>query len=148
MHWMDKKSILDLAEKHGLITVSLGTYHKWCDKNIACGPLEWFSYFKDAACVVTDTFHGSIAAMTNHCNVAVFIRQSINAFKLSSLLEVTGLQEQRLSAVTEAELERVLSTPINYSDVDQRIDTLAAESGTYLKTALERAEHGEHHQTN
>lgn len=136
------------AKKHGLITVSLGTYHKWCDKNLVCGPLEWYSYFKDAACVVTDTFHGSVTAIKNHCNVAVLIRQSINVFKLSSLLESAGLQERRLLAVTEAELERVLSKPIHYPAVDQRIGALAAESGSYLKTALERAAHGEYHQAN
>ena len=136
------------AKKHGLITVSVGTYHKWCDKNLVCGPLEWYSYFKDAACVVTDTFHGAVVSMKNHCNVAVFIRQSINAFKLQSLLEVTGLQDRRLSAVTKEELERVLAKQIDYSSVDSRINALAAESGEYLKNALERVAHGEHHKAN
>lgn len=136
------------ARKHGLTTVSLGTYHKWCDKNLVCGPLEWYSYFKDAACVVTDTFHGSVVAMKNHCNVAIFIRQSINAFKLQSLLEVTGLRQRRLSAVTLEELERVLAEKIDYPAVDSRIAQLAAESGNYLKNALERVSHGEHHKAN
>ena len=136
------------AKKHGLMTVSAGTYHKWCDRNLVCGPLEWYSYFKDAACVVTDTFHGSVVAMKNHCNTAVFIRQSINAFKLSSLLEVTGLQARRLEAVTEAELERVLSKPIDYAETDRRIQALAAESGDYLKNALERAANGEYQSKN
>ena len=136
------------AKKHGLITVSLGTYHSWCDRNIVCGPLEWYTYFKDAACVVTDTFHGSVVAMKNHCNVAVFIRQSINTFKLESLLNDTGLQTRRLSAVTEDELERIMQEKIDYSSVDQRIAALAEESGVYLKTALERAEHGEHRKAN
>ena len=136
------------AKKHGLITVSMGTYHKWCDRNIVCGPLEWFSYFKNAACVVTDTFHGSVVAMKNHSNVAVFIRQSINAFKLSSLLEVTGLQARRLETVTAAALERVLSRPIDYAETDRRIQALAAESGNYLKNALERVAHGEYQPKN
>ena len=136
------------AKKHGLITVSIGTYHKWCDKNIVCGPLEWYSYFKDAACVVTDTFHGSVVAMKNHCNVAVFVRQSINAFKLESLLDVAGLSNRRLNEVTEPELERVLSKQVDYPSVDERIAALAEESGKYLKNALERVEHGEHHKTN
>ena len=141
-------AIRSYAKKHGLITVSVGTYHKWCDKNLVCGPLEWYSYFKDAACVVTDTFHGSVVAMKNHCNVAVFIRQSINAFKLQSLLEVAGLQDRRLSAVTEEELERVLAKQIDYSSVDSGIADLAAESGEYLKNALERVANGEHHKAN
>lgn len=136
------------AKKHGLITVSAGTYHKWCDRNIVCGPLAWYSYFRDAACVVTDTFHGAVVSMKNHCNVAVFIRQSINAFKLESLLEVTGLQDRRLASVSEKELERVLSAPINYLETDERIAALAEKSGRYLTEALERVAHGEYHQAN
>ena len=138
-------AIRTYAKKRGLITVSAGTYHKWCDRNIVCGPLEWYSYFKNAACVVTDTFHGAVVSIKNHCNVAVFIRQSLNAFKLQSLLEVAGLQDRRLLAVTEQELERVLNEPIDYPSVDSRISDLAAESGDYLKNALERVEHGEYH---
>ena len=144
----ERAAIRAYAKKHGLITVSLGTYHKWCDRNLVCGPLEWYSYFKDAACVVTDTFHGSVVAMKNHCDVAVFIRQKLNASKLGSLLEVTGLQARRLNAVVEEELERVLSAPIDYPAVDRRIEALAAESGAYLKDALERAKHGEYHKAN
>ena len=133
------------AKKHGLITVSAGTYHKWCDRNIVCGPLDWYSYFKNAVCVVTDTFHGAVVSIKNHCNVAVFIRQSLNAFKLESLLEVTGLKDRRLAAVSEAELERVLSASTDAQATDKRIAVLAEESGGYLKEALERVEHGEYH---
>lgn len=134
------------ANKHGLITVSAGTYHAWCDKNIACDPEEWYNYFKGAACVVTDTFHGSVVAMKNHCRVAVFIRKRINAFKLESLLEVTGMKERRLNAITEAELERVLSAPIDYDETDERIRRLAQSSGEYLKDAIKRVENGEYKQ--
>ena len=136
------------AKKHGLLTVSVGTYHGWCDRNIACGPLEWFQYFRNAACVVTDTFHGSVVSMKNHCRVAVFIRQSINAFKLQSLLDVTGMKDRQLAAITEEELERVLSQPVDYGETDRRIGQLAEQSGRYLKNALERVEHGEHLQNN
>lgn len=136
------------AKKHGLITVSAGTYHAWCDRNISCGPVEWFRYFKEAACVVTDTFHGSVVSMKNHCNTAIFIRRSINAFKLESLLNVTGMDARRLNAITEDELERVLSTPIDYAETDRRIGMLAENSGAYLKNALERVKNGEYKQAN
>lgn len=126
------------AKKKGLLTVSLGTYHKWCDRNIVCSAEAWYAYFKDADCVVTDTFHGSVTAMKNHCNVAVFIRESINAFKLRSLLAETGLSDRTLNAVSTDELERVLSTPIDYADVDARIQAMAERSGNYLTDALEK----------
>ena len=136
------------AHKNGLLTVSVGTYHKWCDRNIVCNPLEWYSYFKGASCVVTDTFHGSVVAMKNHCSMAVFIRQTINAFKLESLLNVTGLQARRLHAVSENELDRVFSETIDYQEVDRRIADDADFSGAFLKDALERTPHGEHHKAN
>ncbi len=131
-------AIKSYAKKHKLITVSAGTYHKWCDKNIVCNAEEWYSYFKNAECVVTDTFHGSVVAMKNHCNVAVFIRKSINAFKLKSLLEVTGMQDRQLENLTTDCLESVLSKDIDYNKVDKNIEEIAQESGRYLNDALER----------
>lgn len=131
------------AKTHGLITVSLGTYHSWCDRNIVCSAEEWFGYFRDADCVVTDTFHGSVVAMKNHCNVAVFIRESINAFKLRSLLEETGMTGRRLDAITKEDLEAVLSRSIDYEAVDAKIDKMSMSSEAYLKEALEDV-HGKH----
>lgn len=125
------------AKKHGLLTVSLGTYHSWCDRNIVCDAESWYGLFADAACVVTDTFHGSVVAMKNHCNVAVFVRESINRFKLESLLAETGMEDRRLEAITEENLETVLSRRIDYPAVDSRIARLAGNSEAYLKAALE-----------
>ena len=138
---VDKEEIYNIkyyAKKHRLITVSLGTYHKWCDKNIVCNAQEWYSYFKYAECVVTDTFHGSVVAIKNHCNVAVFIRESINAFKLESLLKETGLQSRRLKKVSVKNLEYVLSQPIDYEKVDKNIEDALIVSKQYLSKALEQ----------
>ena len=132
------QNIKEYAKRHGLITVSLGTYHKWCDKNIVCNAKEWYSYFKDAQCVITDTFHGSIVAIKNHCNVAVFIRESINAFKLESLLIETGLQKRRLNQITVENLEFILSEKIDYEKVDKMINNLLITSKQYLKSSLEK----------
>lgn len=130
-------AIRSYAKKHGLITISLGTYHGWCDRNVVCDAESWYGYFAEAECVITDTFHGSVVAMKNHCNVAVFIRESINAFKLRSLLAETGLEDRRLEAVTEGNLEQVLSQAINYAEVDRRINRMTEASERYLKSALE-----------
>ena len=140
-HMVDPAEVAALkayAKKHRLKTVSLGTYHSWCDENVVCDADSWFHLFHNAKCVVTDTFHGSVVAMKNHCNVAVFIRESINAFKLRSLLEETGMTERRLDAITEANLERVLSKPIDYKATDARIAAMAERSGAYLKGALDQ----------
>ena len=87
--------------------------------------------------MVTDTFHGSVVAMKNHCNLAVFIRESINAFKLRSLLAETGLEHRRLLSVTEENLEQILSQPVDYGAVDRRISQMTEASEAYLRNALE-----------
>lgn len=134
------RAVKTYAKKHDLLTVSLGTYHAWCDRNIVCDAREWYSYFADAECVLTDTFHGSIAAMKNHCRAAFFIRKSINAFKMESLLETAGLQEQRLDALTAAQMEKAFSKEIDYAEVDRRLRRLAESSEIYLLNALKDVE--------
>ncbi len=130
------KAIKAYARKHGLITISLGTYHKWCDKNIVCNALQWYSYFKDAECVITDTFHGTVVSMKNHCSVAVVIRKSINSFKMQSLLETTGTADRLLPEITMENLEQVFSRPIDYESVDENIRNLTRDSERYLEEAL------------
>lgn len=132
------RQIKAYAKRHDLLTVSVGTYHKWCDRNIVCNCRQWYTYFRNAACVVTDTFHGSVVAMKNHCNVAVFIRESINKFKLESLLKETGMENRRLSAITQENLEAVLSVAPDYDTTDQKLAALIRKSEEYLLSALER----------
>ncbi len=138
------EAIQSYAQAHGLLTVSLGTYHSWCDKKIVCGAAEWYTYFRDAACVITDTFHGAVTAMKNHCNLAVLIRENINQFKMTSLLEQTGLTQRRLPEMTIEALEGVLSQPINYVATDARIAAMAEKSDRYLKQALEQIQEQRH----
>ena len=129
-------AIRTYARKHRLITVSCGTYHRWCDRNIVCNAEEWYSYFRDAFCVLTDTFHGTIAAIRNHCNVAVYIRESINAYKLQSLLEEVDLGERILPQITAENMERVFTDRIDYRAVEKRIQGMRRHSEAYLLAAL------------
>lgn len=131
-------AIQSYARKHDFVTVSIGTHHKWCDRNIVCTAGEWYTYFRDADCVVTDTFHGSVVSMKNHCNVAVYIRESINAFKLESLLSETGMQDRRLPEITEEHLETILAKTIDYHTVDQKIHRMVRFSENYLIGELEK----------
>lgn len=134
--------IQEYARAHGLLTVSLGTYHAWCDRNIVCNAQEWFSYFRDAACVVTDTFHGAVVAMKTHRDLAIYVRESINPYKLNSLMEETGLRSRQLPDLSCGSLERVLSVPIDYKETDARIAQMAERSGAYLTRALEAVHEG------
>lgn len=129
--------IMKYAKANRLITVSVGTYHGWCDKNIVCNAHQWISYFKGAEAVLTDTFHGTVAAIKNHCNVAVYIRKSINTFKLSSLLRTVGMEERELESITAENMTKILSEKINYQAVEENMAVMIRESEQYLQKSLE-----------
>ena len=107
-------AIMTYARRRGLITVSCGTYHSWCDRNIVCNAEEWYSYFRKASCVLTDTFHGAV-------------------------LNETGLEERILPQITAKNLRKVFSVRIDYNKVDEKIKEMRKHSEEYLLAALDGA---------
>ncbi len=89
--WMIDKneieSIKSYAQNRGLKIASVGTYHKWCDYNIVCNPIEWLEYFRGAKEVITDTFHGAVLSIITNRKTAYFVR-NLNSNKLNNLLTV------------------------------------------------------------
>lgn len=126
------QSIKKYAKKHSLKTLSIGTYHKWCDGNIVCDPLEWYSYFSQASIVLTDTFHGAIAAIRHHCELAVFIRKNINANKIGHLMNSLQMSDRIIASISAEEIERVFSNTTDYSSVEQSLEEIRRVSNEYL----------------
>lgn len=131
-------AVREFAKKRGLVTVSAGTYHGWCDKNIACNAVEWLQVVRNAEMVVTDTFHGTIAAVVTGRPMAVFVRGSINANKLTDLIARLGLQSRQLPSVSLECLENVFSVPVDFAAVSDGLERMRRESYAYLSEAIER----------
>jgi len=123
------------AKSKGLITVSAGTYHKWCDKNIVCNPLEWLEYFRGAAEVVTDTFHGSVLSIITQRKTAYYIHD-LNSNKMHSLLKSVGLEDRIVRNTGADEISRVQQLPVDFADVSRRLNDLRASSDAFLTNAL------------
>lgn len=126
------------AAKHELAVVSAGSYHGWCDDNIALSPFELLRAFQDAAYVVTDTFHGSIFAMKSGRQFATFVRGDnplgSNSNKVSYLLHQFGMEGR---IVNDLDLmEGVLMTPAPYERFRARLQQLQGGSLAYLQQAL------------
>lgn len=130
-------AIREFAGKRGLVIVSAGTYHGWCDKNIACNAVEWLQVIRHAEMVVTDTFHGTIAAVVTGRPMAVFVRSRINANKLTDLIARLGLQSRRLPSVSRGCLEEVFSAPVDFTAVSDGLERMRKESYAYLSAAIE-----------
>lgn len=131
------KAITAYAKAHGLKTVSVGTYHAWCDVNIACNALEWLKCIQGAKAIVTDTFHGTIAAAITECPMALTYSQSVNANKMLDLIDRLGLQERTMSELSFMELERVFSRPIDFVALRHQIEAFRHMSLKYLTDAID-----------
>lgn len=114
------KAIKKYAKENNLITVSPGTYHKWCDKNISCDLLGWVKIIKNAECVVTDTFHGTITASITNVPMAVLIRNSLNSNKMTDLLGKLGIENRRVDEVSEKELNKVFKTKLDVNILNRK----------------------------
>lgn len=128
------KAVKDYAASKGLQLVSLEGYHSWCDRNIACDPVEMLSWFNSAEAVITDTFHGTISSVIAHAKFALFTRPT-NTVKLNYLIEQLGIEERVVGP--ENSLERVLSKEVNYSAVDSKVGEIRAKGAAYLDQQLD-----------
>lgn len=131
------EAISKYAKENNLLTVSVGTYHKWCDVNIACDALRWLKCIQGAKAIVTDTFHGTIASVITHCPMALYYSETVNSNKMLDLIDRLGLHNRKLNEVTYHELKRVFKEPVDMADLDSRVDKFRSESFQYLKFALE-----------
>lgn len=131
-------AIKEYAKRHNLITVSPGTYHKWCDKNIACNALEWIEIFRNAECVITDTFHGTIVSAITDTPMAVMVRNTLNSNKLNYLLEKLSITDRKLNEITNEELEKIFNRSYDKNKVNFEIHKLRNDSLKYLTNAIEK----------
>ncbi|WP_445004370.1 polysaccharide pyruvyl transferase family protein [Halomonas mongoliensis] len=115
------------ALQHGLKVVSAGFYHPWADKNISCNPFEFLTLVKNAQCVVTDTFHGSIFAIKYRKS---FISYGRHKKKVKYLLESLGLES---SLVDPGHLAEGGLIETNYSNLEASLNPLISSSRDYLE---------------
>ncbi|MBO5832089.1 MAG: polysaccharide pyruvyl transferase family protein [Alistipes sp.] len=131
------EAIKRFARQHNLITISPGTYHKWCDVNIACNALEWLKCISLAKYVITDTFHGTIAAAITNRPMAIYYSKEVNSSKMHDLVSKLGLESRMLQRISYDEIERVLGTEMDSEALSSRITAMREESENYLRNAIE-----------
>lgn len=133
-------AIKKYAEKKGYITVSAGTFHKWCDKNILCNPMEWLEIFRNAQEVITDTFHGSVLSIITNRPSFYYIR-NLNSNKLMSLYKYFGLEDRILDKIDYENMEKIQNSSItDFQAVNEKLLKLRKHSEKYLIESLSYAE--------
>lgn len=132
----DEKEIAAIkryAASHQLKLVSIGHYFSWVDQTVVPHPFEVLAYFRDASCIVTDTFHGSIFSIKNEKQFCAIVR-NMNSNKLTYLLQQFGLGNRIVSNIET--LNTILDTQIDYGSVNEIIDKEIIRGLNYLKSNL------------
>lgn len=122
--------ILSFAQKHNLKIVSLVHPYNWCDYYVNNSPSNMISYYRNAAFVITDTFHGTIFSLLFKKHFAV---HNSNIKKVNHILHTVG-ETSRLF-IDPSDIDQILS--IKFSDnTAKRIEEFRTASIELLYSAL------------
>lgn len=101
-------------------------------------PNDFVNLIKNAECVFTDSFHGSVFSLIFQKNLYVFERfdnaskNSTNS-RIYSLLHIAGLEDR---LIQESDDWRLNTNKINYADVAMRLNELKQKSQNILFEAI------------
>lgn len=95
---------------------------------------DWLDNIKNSSFVMTDSFHGMVFSIIFNTPFAVFINRDRGADRFDSLLSQLGL-ENRICANVE-DVDHVISTPINWERVDQKLSYLKEYSKEFLENSI------------
>ena len=127
------KAIKAYARKNNLEIVAMSDYFDWVDTVVTPTPFEVLAYFRDAQCIVTDTFHGTVMSIVQNKPFATIVR-NMNSNKLTGLLNQFSLQEREVRDLSK--LEDIFNEKINYYPINQLIDQEREKSMEYFKVNL------------
>ena len=98
---------------------------------------NWISNIASAKYVFTDSFHGTVLSLLYHRQFVVYVGDKKKLSRITSLLKLVGL-ENRLFTNEDSidEIQKVLTTPIDYSEVDRILNRQRTDSINYLRKAI------------
>jgi hypothetical protein len=134
----DATIIRRVARVRNLPVYSVGSRNFFADRSfLGVGPLSVLSWFRSAELVFSATFHGAIMAIRSHKPFGVRLHDPIRN-KVSSLLKDLGLPER--AAPSLRALEETLNAPIDFIEVDRRVESGRQQSIAFLREALSLVE--------
>ena len=117
-------------KKNKMKIISIGDSQNWADDIMVITPFELLAYFKNAECVLTDTFHGTIFSSKFHKRVGVVVRES-NKNKLLDLVNRVGISDHLI--YSNKEIVEKLDFVGDYSSFDSIIKENRQKTQEYLE---------------
>lgn len=101
-----------------------------------CGPRAFLGYIKNAAYVLTDSFHGTALSLNFRKDFGVFHARANASFthkfvRVQNILDALGLGDRAFSQGEIPPLE-----PVDYASAAPKLDALVQESKAFLADAL------------
>lgn len=109
-------AINEYAQKHSLITISVGPFHSWTNVQIPASPQEFLGLVKNAECVITSTFHGTVFSIIYNKQFISYVRNE----KIRDLLEDFNLTERGLTQ-QNIDIDKLFKNKIHYDRINELI---------------------------
>lgn len=127
-------SIAAYAKAKNLRTVAIGYYHPWCNtQRPDIGPLAWPSACRQAACIVSATFHGTLFAIRENTPFVCLATEDMLS-KTSHWLRHLGLLDRFWDP--SQDLGVALDQRIDWGSTNAYIEDHAGRSLDWLSAAL------------
>lgn len=97
-------------------------------------PTQWLRNFRDADMIITDSFHGTVFSIIYHKKFWVISNPQRGMTRLTSLLQMFGLEERLLDTTSTDDLD--YSIPIDWSLVDIKLNAWRTKSLSFLENSL------------
>ena len=122
------KSMVNFAERRGLPYFIKGVDNSVSDDDT----IElWLSYFRDAAFVVTDSFHGTAFSIIFNKDFYVFGNEQRGNSRFDSLLDIFDLKDRMVNNALPENIKN-----IDWEEVNKKRETAIANSKLWLKQNL------------
>lgn len=95
---------------------------------------DWLRGFRDAAFVITDSFHGTVFAILFNKPFIAYGNATRGMARFSSLLGMFGLLERLVAGADE--LDDLANQPIEWNEVNRKLDSERTKGLEFLRSSL------------
>lgn len=128
----DAERVGQIAKQLSLTAVIGRCDHQLTDDDTVEG---WIAAIRDADCVVTDSFHGTVFSIIFNRPFLVTANAKRGNARLDSLLEMFGLEDRRINSLDELTRE-AMNRPIDWQRVNALRESKKQQSLSFLRNAL------------
>lgn len=133
---LDAEALNFFVQEHGQLHVEMKAQTGDIKALNVIEPVEkWLCSIYYADYVVTDSFHGTVFSILFHKQFVVLANPNRGIARLQSLLKMMGLEDRMLTKI-DGYLKTNLLHPINWKQVEERLQSHRAKSMFFLTQSL------------